>query len=81
MCLYPGSRLCLVLCSRLSNPTEERIKYLTDPGAGPARLFIPPIYSLANVAMIIGTGLMATGISHSVGMLLMSLRLCQVPFA
>jgi Zn-dependent protease with chaperone function len=79
--LQPKPALDLEAAISRINPTEERIKHLINPGTGSPGLLVLPRCSLATLGLTAGTGLMATGIVYSVGMLMMSTRFCQISLA
>jgi hypothetical protein len=79
--LKPTPALDLETAISRINPTEERIKHLLNPGRASSSLLVLPRCSLTSLGLTAGTGLMATGIVYSVGMLMMSARFCQISLA
>jgi Zn-dependent protease with chaperone function len=79
--LQPKPALDLAAAISRINPTEERIKHLINPGTSSPGPLVLPRCLLATLGLTAGTGLMATGIVYSVGMLMMSTPFCQISLA
>ena len=60
------------------SPTEERVKWLLNPGTSPAIQLLPPWHLLTNGVMMASAALLALGTASATGTLLAAAPYCQI---